>query len=125
MTEKQVRGWIAPLTAALSLVACYGTLAAIALLGALGVTITLNETVWAGAIVIFAWLTLLALWLRRLRHRRTWPSALAAIGVAAITYAMLIAYDLFLELGGFAALSIGTFLDWRAGYRQKRQTVEG
>lgn len=61
VTEKTSRPWLAPLAAALSLLTCYGTLAAIALLGALGVGIALNEEVWAGGIVLFALLAVVAL----------------------------------------------------------------
>tara|TARA_R110002167_G_scaffold58377_5_gene165453 strand:+ start:1300 stop:1671 length:372 start_codon:yes stop_codon:yes gene_type:complete len=121
MRHERLRYWVAPTATALSLVACYGTLAAVALLGALGVTIALNEAVWAGAIVVFAWSTLLALWIRRSRHRRHWPIALVAIGVALITFTMMVVYDRVIEFFGFAFLCAGTFLDWRAGRRQRRQ----
>lgn len=121
MTRKRTGEWMAPAAAALSLVACYGTLAAIGLLGALGVTIALNEAVWAGAIVVFAWLALLALGLRWRHHGRLWPIVLAAIGVAMITLTMMIAYERIVELLGFAFLCVGTFLDWRAGRRRQRQ----
>lgn len=120
MKNERTRDWIAPAAAAMSLVACYGTLAAIALLGALGVTIALNDALWAGAIVVFAWLTLLALWLRKRRNRLLWPIALAAIGVALITFTMMVTYVRVIELVGFVFLCAGTFLDWRAGRRQRR-----
>lgn len=55
---------VAPVATALSLIACYGTIAAIALLGALGVTIALNEAAWAGAIVVFAGLAAAAIFMR-------------------------------------------------------------
>lgn len=121
MTNEPIRNWVAPAAAGLALIACYGTLAAVGLLGALGVTIALNEAVWAGAIVIFAWLTLLALRLRRRRHGQLWPIALGAVGVAMITYTMMAAYERVIELVGFVFLCVGTLLDWRAGHRQRRQ----
>jgi hypothetical protein len=37
--------WLAPIAAVLSLLACYGTLAATAILGALGITLALNDAV--------------------------------------------------------------------------------
>lgn len=123
MKNERIRDWIAPAAAALSLIACYGTLAAIAMLGALGITIVLNEAVWAGAIVVFAWLTLLTLWLRTRRHGQLWPIGLAAIGVALITYTMMVTYERVIEIVGFAFLCVGTFLDWRAGHRQRRKNV--
>tara|TARA_R100000935_G_C2772044_1_gene138046 strand:- start:30 stop:218 length:189 start_codon:yes stop_codon:yes gene_type:complete len=62
MPDTQNRSCLAPLATALSLIACYGTLAAEGLLGALG--IALNEAVWAEAIVVFAALAVAALALR-------------------------------------------------------------
>ncbi len=118
VTEKKTGDWLAPMAAALSLVACYGTLAAIALLSALGVTIALNEAAWAGAIVFFAGLTFAALVIRRRRHGRLAPAALAGIGFLLITFTMLVSYDRAIELAGFAFLCAGTFSDWRIGRRR-------
>lgn len=120
MKNERIRDWIAPAAATLSLIACYGTLAAIAMLGALGITIVLNEAVWSGAIIVFAWLTLLTLWLRTRRHGQLWPIGLAAIGVVLITYTMMVTYERIIEIVGFAFLCVGTFMDWRAGHRQRR-----
>ncbi len=49
MNGDEKKSWLALAATLLSLLTCYGTLAAIALLGALGVGIALNEAVWAGA----------------------------------------------------------------------------
>ena len=118
MTDKRTGDWLAPLTTALSLVACYGTLAAIALLGALGVTIALNEAFWAGAIVLFAGLTFATLLIRRRKHGRHVPAALAGIGLLLITFTMLVSYDRIIELLGFIFLCAGTVIDWRIGRSQ-------
>lgn len=115
MSDKNIGNWLAPAATALSLVACYGTLAAVALLGVLGVTIALNETVWAGAIVLFAGLTFVALLIRRRRHHRLAPIVLAGIGVLLISFTMLISYARIVEFVGFVFLCAGTVLDWRNG----------
>ena len=114
---KQIKSgiWPAALATTLSLIACYGTLAAIALLGVLGVTITLNETVWAGAIVLFAGLAFFTLALRWRRHRRIAPVLLAGIGLILITFTMTVSYLRIIELVGFAFLCAGTIADWRIG----------
>ncbi|WP_366555164.1 MerC family mercury resistance protein [Aquibaculum sediminis] len=117
---QRLRAWAAPAATIMSLIACYGTLAAIALLGALGATIALNQAVWAGAIVIFAWLALLALLLRYRQHRRFLPIVIAAVGVILITYTMTISYDRIIELVGFAFLCGGTLLDLRRGESVRR-----
>lgn len=104
-----------PLATASSLIACYGTLAAIALLGALGVTLALNEAVWAGAITLFAGLAFVALLIRWRRHRRTVPVLLAGLGFLLIAFTMLISYERIIELVGFGFLGAGTLVDWRIG----------
>lgn len=115
MSETPKPAWHAPLATALSLIACYGTLAAIALLGALGVGIALNEAVWAGAIVLFAALAEVALALRWRRHGRVLPVLLGGAGLVLIVFAMYVRYSLPAELGGFALLCLGTYADWRGG----------
>jgi hypothetical protein len=97
----------------LSLLTCYGTLAAIALLGALGVGIALNEAVWAGGIVLFAALAVAALALRWRRHGRVLPVSLGLAGLALIAFAMFVSYSVPTELAGFALLCAGTYVDWR------------
>lgn len=114
MATRWRSAWLAPAATALSLLACYGTLAATAALGALGVSIGLSESAWAGTIVVFAWLALLVLCAGWRRHRAMRPMAIAGIGVVIITLTILVAYDRVLELIGFAFLCAGTFLDWRA-----------
>lgn len=69
MKNKRLSDWIIPGAPALSLVACYRTLAAIGLLGGPGVAISLKESVRAGTLVVFAWLALLALWTGRRGNR--------------------------------------------------------
>ena len=97
----------------LSLLACYGTLIAIAALAAMGITITLNEGVWAGAIVVFAALAVVALGVSRTRHGANVPVILAGVGAVAISYAMFVDYSRITELIGFALLAGAVWLDWR------------
>jgi hypothetical protein len=103
------------LATALSLIACYGTLATVALLGALGLGIALDEAIWAGAIVLFAALAVVALALRWRRHGRGVPVLLGAAGLVLIGFAIYVSYSLPAELGGFALLCLGTWADWRGG----------
>ncbi len=106
-------GWIAGVATALSLVACYGTLAVIGLLGVLGIAIALDETLWAGAIVAFAALAVGGLGLGLLRHRRPWPILLGGLGAVALGYAMYGPYDRLIEVAGFVLLCLAAVWDWR------------
>ena len=120
--SREIRdGWFAPAATALALLACYGTLVTIALLGLLGVSIALNETVWGLAIVGLSGLTLLALLNRLRRHGRRAPVVMAVPGFLLIGFAMLISYDRLAELAGFGFLCAGAILDWRIVRTEGRQ----
>lgn len=97
----------------LSLLACYGTLLAIAALGAMGVAVSLNEGVWATAIFGFALLALLGLAFGLRRHGSFLPLILGAIGTGAIGYAMFVDYSRAVEIIGFLVLIGAVCLDWR------------
>ena len=105
--------WLAALSTVLSLVACYGTLAVVALLGVLGTAIAINETLWAGAIVAFAVLAIAGLGLGYTRHRQPWPILLGGFGAAAIGYVQYVQYDSLIEVAGFVLLGVGAIWDWR------------
>jgi hypothetical protein len=103
----------APVTLALSLIACYGTLAALAALSALGVTLALDSGVWAGVIVFFAVLAAAAVALGTRRHGSTLPVLPAAAGVALLGYVMFGDFNRLLELAAFALLGAAVFWDYR------------
>ena len=105
--------WLAALSTVLSLAACYGTLAVIALLGVLGTAIAINETLWAGAIVAFAAIATVGLGLGLTRHRQPWPILVGGFGAAAIGYVMYVQYDRLVEVAGFLLLSVAAIWDWR------------
>ena len=67
--SSQKQGWLARGGVILSLLACYGTLAVVGALSALGVTLAVNVHVWAGAIVLFALVALGGIALGFRRHR--------------------------------------------------------
>ncbi len=110
--------WIVGGGTALSLLACYGTLAIIAILGALGIAIGLNETLWAGAIVAFAVVAVGGLGLRLRQHQNLFPLALGFVGASTLVYTMYVQYDRIVELFGFVLLCIAAFWDWRLRQKQ-------
>ena len=106
-------GWVAGAATALSLVACYGTLAVIGLLGVLGIAIALDQALWAGAIVAFAVLAVGGLGLGLMRHRRPWPILIGGLGAVDLGYTMYVQYGRLTEVAGFALLCLAAYWDWR------------
>jgi len=96
----------------LSMLACYGTLIAVAALGALGITLSLNEGLWAAAIVGFALLALIALYLGHKRHGSLLPSLIAVLGCAILVFTFFVRYSAMTEAAGFAVLLSAVWLDW-------------
>lgn len=95
----------------LALIACYGTLAAVALLPLIGIAMVFNEGIWAAAIVVFACLTAAAILPGIWRHHAYGPSVLACAGAGAIIYAMFVHYSIAVELAGFLLLAGSVGLD--------------
>ncbi len=110
--------WIAGAGTALSLFACYGTLAIIAILSALGIAIGLNETLWAGAIVAFAAVAVGGLGLGSKQHQNLLPLAVGFVGAITLVYTMYVQYDRMVELFGFMLLCLAAFWDWRLRQKQ-------
>lgn len=106
-------GWLAGAATALSLVACYGTLVVISLLGVLGIAIAVDKALWAGAIVAFAALAVGGLGLGLVRHRRPGPILVGGLGASVLGYAMYVHYARLIELAGFVLLCLAAFQDWR------------
>ena len=113
------RGLGGSVALALSVAACYGTLAAVATLSALGVTLAVDTGVWAGAIVLFAALAAAGVGLGARAHGSAAPLAPALAGAALVGYAMFGNYHRVLELAGFALLGAAVFWDLRLRSRAK------
>jgi SAM-dependent methyltransferase len=94
-------------------VVCYGTLAALAVLGAAGIGLALNEGLWAGAIAVFAVLAALAISAGARLHRSPAPPVLAGAGAGVVLYAMFVHYSVWVELAGFILLAAAVVWDLR------------
>lgn len=105
--------WLALAATVLSLVACYGTMATIAVLALLGLRLQINETLWAGAIILLASAAVVGLAFGARQYRVLWPLALGVIGAAALAYVMTVSYDRLIEVGGFLLLGLAAIADWR------------
>lgn len=81
-------GWLAVASALLSVLACYGTLGAIAALSLVGVTLAINTHAWAAAIVTLAVASAFLVALNAIRTRTIAPLALAVVGAALVVWVM-------------------------------------
>lgn len=98
---------------ALAALACYGTLAAAALLSALGIALAVNEAAVGALVASLAVAAALVVGVGARLHRSPWPAALGAAGALLVAGAMLVAYDWRIELGGFALLFAAAVWDRR------------
>lgn len=107
--------WLPRAATALALVSCYGTTVLIGLLSLLGVSLALDEGIWAGTISVFAALATIAIAVSYRRHRTIGPTAVAALGFGLILWVMYGSYGRIIELAGFVLLIAAALWDWRAG----------
>jgi rhodanese-related sulfurtransferase len=105
--------WLPGAATALATISVYGTRLLLGALSLLGVSVALNEKVWAGAIGVLALLAATILVVSSWRRRIVYPAIVAVIGLVLILWTMYGAYSRILELIGFAALIAATALDWR------------
>jgi arsenite methyltransferase len=111
--------WLSRGSTLCSIIACYGTLAAIAVLGLLGFSITLNESLWAGSIILFALVSVLGLSISLRVHHNLSPLLIGCLGTGLIAYVMTIEYHLTIEIFGFVILCSAVLWDWKIQRRLK------
>jgi hypothetical protein len=107
-------GWLGRypgVAVALSLVACYGTLALVAVLSLAGISISIREGVWAAVIVVLAWIAVLALGVNVQRHRSLGPFIIGDVGALIVSWVMLVDFSRPMELLGFALLVVAALWD--------------
>lgn len=97
-----------------SIILCYGTLMLINLFGKMGFKITVNETLWAGAITFASLFAIIGLLVNLYRHKHVQPLIIGGLGCGLINYVMHVDHSLIPELLGFACLCLAAVLDWRA-----------
>ncbi|WP_341936419.1 MerC family mercury resistance protein [Marinimicrobium sp. C2-29] len=117
------RGWLGMAGLGLAILTCYGLLAASGLLALMGVSLALNDTVWAGAIALFATLSLLSVLPGLRYHRSPWPGLFAGLGTGLVLYALFLDYRFLTELAGFVLLFIGVTLDFRRRRQRQNQVL--
>ncbi len=95
----------------LSIVACYGTLALVAILSLAGVTMSVHEGAWAAVIVVLAWIAVLAMGVNIRSLRSFGPFVLSDIGALLVSWVMIVDYSRVLEVSGFALLIVASLWD--------------
>lgn len=98
---------------ALSALACYGTLAAVAILSTLGIALAVDEAAVGTLVALLAALAAIAVGAGARRYRSWLPFALAVLGAALVVVALFVAYDWRVELGGFVLLVVAAVWDFR------------
>jgi hypothetical protein len=106
------RGFAGAVALGLSMLACFGTLAAVALLSLAGIAVAVNPALWAGTIVGLAALAAIAVAAGVRRHGTYAALGLAVAGVAALAYVQFVDYSVPVELAAFGLLAVGVALDF-------------
>ncbi len=123
MSAVDKTSWLPRAATALAILSCYGTTVLIGLLSLVGVSLALNETIWAGAISFFAILATGAMAVSYRRHQTVGPLVIAVLGLGLVLWVMYASYNRGIELVGFALLVVATVWDWRVVRRPATATV--
>jgi hypothetical protein len=108
----------------LAVAACYGTLVLVAVLALAGVTLSIHESAWAGAIVALVWIAVLAMGINILRYRNFGPFVLSDIGALLVSWVMLVDYSRPMEGAGFVLLLAAAFWDRHLKKRARAQSPD-
>jgi SAM-dependent methyltransferase len=115
------RGLAGALALALSVLACYGTLAATVLLSLAGITLAIEPALWAGTIVTLGALATAAVAAGARRHGACAAIGFALGGLATLAYVQFVDYSASLEVIAFGLLTAGVALD----FLQRRKSAAG
>ncbi len=109
--------WLGSVTGLLAVAACYGTLAAVALLSLIGISVDISEATLATLITVLLILALLGMSYSYRLHRHPGPLLLGLAAAAVLFWVFYGSYSKPLELAGFATLVVASLWDWRAKKR--------
>ncbi len=108
----QRRGLWGTVSLGMAAITCYGTLALVGIMSALGVSMAVDENIWAGGIILFAVVACVVIALGLRKHRSPKPLIVALAGTGVLIYTMYVDYSTVTELFGFTILAIATYLDF-------------
>ncbi|HDH53233.1 MAG TPA: hypothetical protein ENH24_01965 [Nitrospirae bacterium] len=124
-TSKAKLSWLGTVTNLLAVATCYGTLAAVALLSLIGVSVEIDEGMLVKLITGLLLLALLGMGYSYRLHRHPGPLLLSLAAAALLLWVFYGSYSKPLELTGFAALVIASAWDFRVKKRVCTQKCNG
>ncbi len=124
-TLKTKLSWLGTATNLLAVAICYGTLAAVALLSLIGVSVEIDEGVMVKLITGLLVLALLGMGYSYRLHRHPGPLLLSLAAAGLLSWVFYDSYSKPLELTGFAALVIAAAWDIRIKKRVCTQKCNG
>lgn len=120
-SDKKDYSWVGSVTSLLAVVTCYGTLAAVALLSVIGISIDIDESLLVKLVSGLLVLALAGMGYSYSVHRHPGPLLLSIGAAALLLWVFYGSYSKTLELTGFIALVFASVWDFRA---KKRSCVE-
>lgn len=115
--DKKDYSWLGSAASLLAVAACYGTLAAVALLSIIGISIKIDESTLAKLITGLLVLALGGMGYSYSVHRRAGALVLSVASAALVMWVFYGSYSKTLELSGFAALIFASISDFRTKKR--------
>lgn len=116
-SDKKRLGWIGPVTGLLAVMTCYGTLAAVALLSVIGVSVELDEGFLMKMISGLLALALAGMGYSYRIHRHPGPLLLSIVSATMLGWVFYGSSSKPLELTGFVMLAAASIWDFRAKRR--------
>lgn len=116
-SSKKDYSWLGSATSLLAVVTCYGTLAAVALLSFVGISVELDEGLLVKLITGLLVLALAGMGYSYRIHRHPGPLVLSVASASLLLWVFYGNYSKSLELTGFIALIIASLWDFRAKKR--------
>ncbi len=105
--------WLGSATGLLAVATCYGTLAAVALLSLIGVSVDISEATLVKLITVLLTFALLGMGYSYRLHKHPGPLLLGLAAAAVLFWVFYGSYAKPLELAGFVTLVTASVWDWR------------
>jgi len=109
--------WLSSVTSLMAVIACYGTLGAVALLSVLGVSVDLNEGALVAIITVLLILAVAGMVYSYRIHRNPGPLILGGLAAGVLIWVFYGAYSVPVEFAGFVGLVGSSIWDIRAKKR--------